>query len=275
MFSTAMTPPPPRPSTPSQPPPSSSYPSTTPPASSPAPSTPTGLPYTRRAADSVSETVQSSVSAADEGASCPTILSQVEHTYTLPHPLWKPEQVVRVHPVHRTTESTLDTLAYYAIRTIRFNFDLLSGWVIGIPNVQKVLTRVIFLESIAGVPGSVAGLLRHLASLRRMKRDYGWIHTLHEEAENERTPHRDTHTTATAEAAATLCTVSAHCYLTSYAVVCGVSGMHLLTFLQMKQPGPMFRGMVWLSQGIFTNFFFLAYVVSPKFCHRVTSQAHT
>ena len=59
---------------------------------------------------------------------------------------------------------------------------------------------------------------------------------------------------------------------------CGVSvlsGMHLLTFLQMKQPGPMFRGMVWLSQGIFTNFFFLAYLLSPKFCHRVSSHAST
>ena len=184
VFSTAMTPPPPSPSTPSQPPPSAAYSSPSPPVSKPF-----GLPYTRRAADDVSETVPSPISASEEGASCPTILSQVEHTYTLPHPLWKPEQVVKVHPVHRMTESTLDTMAYYAIRTIRFNFDVLSGWKWGIPTTEKVLTRCIFLESIAGVPGSVAGLLRHLASLRRMKRDYGWIHTLLEEAENERTPH--------------------------------------------------------------------------------------
>ena len=182
VFSTTMTPPP-RPAAPSQPPPSSAYPFTAPTS----PASTTGLPYTRRAADSVSETTPSAISAADEGASCPTVLSQVEHSYTLPHPLWKAEQVVRVHPVHRLSESTLDTLAYYAIRTIRFNFDALSGWKWGIPTTEKVLTRVIFLESIAGVPGSVAGFLRHLASLRRMKRDYGWIHTLHEEAENERT----------------------------------------------------------------------------------------
>ena len=141
----------------------------------------------------MSETVLDPVTASEEGAACPTILSQVEHTYTLPHPLWKPEQVVRVHPVHRVAESTLDTMAYYAIRTIRFNFDALSGWKWGIPTVSKVLTRCIFLESIAGVPGSVAGLLRHLASLRRMQRDYGWIHTLHEEAENERTPNTHRH----------------------------------------------------------------------------------
>ena len=136
----------------------------------------------------MSETIQQPISAADEAPACPTVLSQVEHSYTLPHPLWKADQVVRVHPVHRTAESLLDTLAYYAIRTIRFNFDVVSGWKFGIPTAEKALTRFIFLESIAGVPGSVAGLLRHLASLRRMKRDYGWIHTLHEEAENERTP---------------------------------------------------------------------------------------
>ena len=235
IFSTTMTPPPPQPATPSQPPPSANIPTTT---SSPSDSTipKTGLPYTRRAANVVSNTVPDPITAADEGAACPTVLSQVEHTYTLPHPLWKPEQVGSVHPVHRLTESTLDSLAYWTITTIRFNFDLLSGWKWGIPTADKALTRFIFLESIAGVPGSVAGLLRHLASLRRMKRDYGWIHTLLEEAENER--------------------------------------MHLLTFLQMKQPGPAFRSMVWLSQGVFFNFFFLAYLASPKFCHRVP-ETHT
>jgi hypothetical protein len=45
--------------------------------------------------------------------------------------------------------------------------------------------------------------------------------------------------------------------------------MHLLTFLQLKQPGPVMRGFVFLSQGIFFNFFFLSYLVSPRFCHRL------
>lgn len=40
---------------------------------------------------------------------------------------------------------------------------------------QKWLTRFIFLESIAGVPGIVGGMLRHLRSLRRMQRDNGWF----------------------------------------------------------------------------------------------------
>lgn len=62
----------------------------------------------------------------------------------------------------------------------------------------------------AGVPGMVGGMLRHMRSLRTMKRDHGWIHTLLEEAENER--------------------------------------MHLLTFLQLREPGPLMRLMVLFGQ---------------------------
>jgi hypothetical protein len=82
---------------------------------------------------------------------------------------------VKVHPVHRLCESAMDRLAYLAIRTIRFNFDWMSGWSFGIPTENKALVRFIFLESIAGVPGSIAAILRHLASLRRLKRDNGWV----------------------------------------------------------------------------------------------------
>lgn len=39
---------------------------------------------------------------------------------------------------------------------------------------DKWITRFIFLESVAGVPGMAAGMLRHLKSLRQMKRDHGW-----------------------------------------------------------------------------------------------------
>ena len=40
---------------------------------------------------------------------------------------------------------------------------------------RKWLVRLVFLESVAGVPGMVGGMLRHLHSLRRMKRDNGWL----------------------------------------------------------------------------------------------------
>ena len=40
-----------------------------------------------------------------------------------------------------------------------------------------------------------------------------------------------------------------------------------VTFLQLRQPGMIFRGTVLMAQGIFANFYFLAYIVSPKTCH--------
>ena len=86
------------------------------------------------------------------------------------------------------------------------------------------------LHCIAGVPGMVAAMCRHFASLRTMRRDNGWVHTLLEEAENERA--------------------------------------HLLTFLEIKQPGFLFRTMVLGAQGVFFNAYFLGYLVSPAFCHR-------
>ena len=52
--------------------------------------------------------------------------------------------------------------------------------------VAAVEWRLIVLESFAGVPGFVAAGMRHFRSLRVLERDYGWIHTLLEEAENER-----------------------------------------------------------------------------------------
>ena len=47
-----------------------------------------------------------------------------------------------------------------------------KGWFV--MDERKWLVRIVFLESIAGVPGMVGGMLRHLRSLRRLKRDNGW-----------------------------------------------------------------------------------------------------
>ena len=90
--------------------------------------------------------------------------------------------------------------------------------------------RFIFLESIAGVPGMVAGMLRHLHSLRRLKRDNGWIETLLEESYNER--------------------------------------MHLLTFMKMCEPGWFMRFMILMAQGVYFNALFASYLISPKVTHR-------
>ncbi|KGO76530.1 Alternative oxidase [Penicillium italicum] len=95
---------------------------------------------------------------------------------------------------------------------------------------KKWITRFIFLESVAGVPGMVAGMLRHLKSIRRMRRDNGWIETLLEEAYNER--------------------------------------MHLLSFLKLAEPSQTMRLMVLGAQWVFFSGFSLAYLISPQICHR-------
>jgi len=91
--------------------------------------------------------------------------------------------------------------------------------------------RAVVLETVAAVPGMVGGALQHLRALRRMESDHGWIHTLLDEAENER--------------------------------------MHLMTFIHIAQPTRLERLIILLAQGIFFNGFFLLYLVSPKTAHRV------
>jgi len=151
--------------------------------------------------------------------------------YTLKHPLWNDYDVKTVEITHREPTSFLDKFAYRMIKTIRFNFDIMSGFSILKHNEKIWLNRIIFLETVAAVPGSIAATLRHLGALRNMERDHGWIHTLLEEAENER--------------------------------------LHLLTAVNVRRPGKIFRLAVFLSQGLFYNFFFVSYLISPKFCHRL------
>ena len=91
--------------------------------------------------------------------------------------------------------------------------------------------RAVVLETVAAVPGMVGGSLQHLRALRRMESDHGWIRTLLDEAENER--------------------------------------MHLMTFIQIAQPSRLERLLILLAQGVFYNFFFLFYVISPRTAHRV------
>lgn len=76
---------------------------------------------------------------------------------------------------------TLDRTAYWAIQFVRGSFDFITGYGKGKMTREKWLTRVVFLETVAGVPGIVGGMIRHLHSLRLMQRDNGWIHTLLEE----------------------------------------------------------------------------------------------
>ena len=91
--------------------------------------------------------------------------------------------------------------------------------------------RAVVLETIAAVPGMVAGMLIHLKSLRKIEDDKGWIKTLLDEAENER--------------------------------------MHLMTFINIAKPSVFERFLVIIVQGIFFNLYFVMYLVSPRTCHRI------
>ena len=90
--------------------------------------------------------------------------------------------------------------------------------------------RAVVLETIAGVPGMVAGMWIHLRSLRQMRTGYGpMIRELLAEAENER--------------------------------------MHLMFFIEIAKPNIFERWLILAAQAVFWNYYFLLYVFSPKTAH--------
>lgn len=93
------------------------------------------------------------------------------------------KQILDVQTAHRRASSWQDKVALSTVKVLRWGMDFVTGY--GSPSntsvsktavmtEQKWITRFIFLESVAGVPGMVAGMLRHLKSIRMMRRDHGW-----------------------------------------------------------------------------------------------------
>jgi threonyl-tRNA synthetase len=68
--------------------------------------------------------------------------------------------------------------AYYVMKFFRTTFDTFTGYGEGKMTVKKWLFRMIFLETVAGVPGMVAAMSLHMSSLRKCRADKGYIHTL-------------------------------------------------------------------------------------------------
>ena len=91
--------------------------------------------------------------------------------------------------------------------------------------------RAVVLETVAAVPGMVAGMLIHFKSLRKMEDDKGWIKTLLEEAENER--------------------------------------MHLMTFIHIAKPNWIERIIILIAQFIFIVTYGFIYLVSQRTAHRI------
>jgi len=124
---------------------------------------------------------------------------------------------------HHKPANISDRIAFRLTKMLRFCADTFFA--------KRYGHRAVILETVAGVPGMVAGMLRHMRSLRRMEDDHGWIRTLLDEAENER--------------------------------------MHLMTFIEIAKPNWFERFLILLAQGVFFSFFLLLYIISAKTAHRL------
>ncbi len=102
------------------------------------------------------------------------------------HEIYSEKELNDIKITHKKFESWHDRVAYAAVRTLRFFFDTFTGYIHGSTPLksnneketqhpgktmteQQWLRRFIFLESIAGVPGMVGGMSRHMKSLRKLK----------------------------------------------------------------------------------------------------------
>jgi hypothetical protein len=151
-------------------------------------------------------------------------------TYRSPHPVWHLGDAEKVEITHIKPSKIKDYLALGLVKYFRKGFDFFTQYHPGKMNEQLYLRRCIFLETIAGVPGMIGGMMRHLRALRLLREDGGWIHHLLEEAENER--------------------------------------MHLLTFLKVRQPGIFMRLSIVAAQFFFICFYMPLYVISAKTAFR-------
>lgn len=124
---------------------------------------------------------------------------------------------------HRKPTDFRSVIAFWFTKILRFFADAFFSGRYG--------HRAIVLETVAGVPGMVGGMLQHFRSLRRMENDEGWIKILLDEAENER--------------------------------------MHLMTFIEIAQPNWIERLVVLLAQGTFFFGYGLIYLLSPITAHRI------
>lgn len=146
--------------------------------------------------------------------------------------VWSKEEIDdRLHKLHTHKPHTFsDRLAHGVMSVLYKTFNAVTGFKEENTPVKAVEWRLIVLESFAGVPGFMAAMFRHFRSLRRLKRDHGWIHTLLEEAENER--------------------------------------MHLLICMRMFDADVVTRTLVICAQLVMTPMLATVYLLQPRAVHR-------
>ena len=124
---------------------------------------------------------------------------------------------------HHKPQNLSDQIALSFTKFLRFLADTFFK--------KKYGHRAVVLETVAAVPGMVAGMLLHLKSLRKMQDDRGWIKILLDEAENER--------------------------------------MHLMTFIQIAKPTFIERIIIMMAQFIFILMYSIIYLSSQRTAHRI------
>jgi ubiquinol oxidase len=122
------------------------------------------------------------------------------------------------------TSSISDAFAYSMTKFFRFVADSFFS--------KRYGHRAVVLETVAGVPGMVAGVWMHFKSLRAMKVGYGeQIREMLAEAENER--------------------------------------MHLMFFIEIAKPNKFERFVVLSAQMLFGLFYLFMYVFFTRTAHRM------
>ena len=124
---------------------------------------------------------------------------------------------------HHIPQNLSDKIAFAFTKFLRFLADTFFK--------KKYGHRAVVLETVAAVPGMVAGMLLHLKSLRKMQDDKGWIKILLDEAANER--------------------------------------MHLMTFIKIAKPTFIERLIIMFAQFIFILMYLFIYLISQKTAHRI------
>ena len=126
--------------------------------------------------------------------------------------------------IKTSADRVSDNLAYSMTKFFRFIADSFF--------LKRYGHRAVVLETVAGVPGMVAGVWMHFKSLRKMKAGYGeQIREMLSEAENER--------------------------------------MHLMFFIEIAKPNLIERFIVLFSQLLFGLFYLFMYIFFTRTAHRM------
>jgi ubiquinol oxidase len=131
------------------------------------------------------------------------------------------KELETIEYTHRAPENFRDRFALGFVRFLRRLSDAYFK--------RRLVERAVMLETVAAVPGMVAGAHHHLRSLRRMV-PCKWTKAVMDEAENER--------------------------------------MHLWTWLAVVKPNLTQRLMIMGGQGVFLGLYSFMYLLSPYTSHR-------